>query len=197
MEQKINIDPTPKTLVLAALGVLFSLTLSGSALAQGRADGGPTDTPSETTVSFLNDFLTVEGRVGDRVVALAREIPAERYGWRPAEGVRSVSEILMHIAAVNLGTARTVGAPMPEGLPTDFSEVTAKDEVLALLEISYQPVRGAASAMAGADIEKPLPGIDGVSLGGGMLIFAEHQGEHLGQLVAYARGLGIVPPWSR
>jgi len=29
-----------------------------------------------------------------------------------------------------------------------------------------------------------------------MLLFVTHMHEHLGQLVAYARSNGVVPPWS-
>jgi len=30
----------------------------------------------------------------------------------------------------------------------------------------------------------------------GLLVILEHNGEHKGQLIAYARSNGIVPPWS-
>lgn len=31
----------------------------------------------------------------------------------------------------------------------------------------------------------------------GLLIVMEHNGEHKGQLIAYARSNGVVPPWSK
>ena len=33
------------------------------------------------------------------MLALAEAFPAERYGWRPAETARSVSEVLVHVGA--------------------------------------------------------------------------------------------------
>ena len=41
------------------------------------------------------------GHVSRQLVGLAEAIPAEKFGWRPATGVRSVSEVLMHIALAN------------------------------------------------------------------------------------------------
>jgi hypothetical protein len=37
-----------------------------------------------------------------QLLALAEAFPAERYGWRPADTARSVSEVLVHVAAGNL-----------------------------------------------------------------------------------------------
>jgi hypothetical protein len=39
--------------------------------------------------------------VSKQLVDLANAIPADKYSWRPAPGVRSVSEVFMHIAVSN------------------------------------------------------------------------------------------------
>jgi len=36
-----------------------------------------------------------------QILALAEATPAEKFAWRPAPGVRSVSEVYMHIAVAN------------------------------------------------------------------------------------------------
>lgn len=36
--------------------------------------------------------------VSSQLIALAEAIPADKYSWRPAPGVRSVSEVYMHCA---------------------------------------------------------------------------------------------------
>ena len=41
--------------------------------------------------------------VSSQLVALAEAFPAEKFAWRPAPGVRSTSEVFMHIAIANLG----------------------------------------------------------------------------------------------
>src|SRR6266545_3794657 len=50
---------------------------------------------------FRADALAQLDDVGKKIVDLAQAVPAEKYGWRPAEGVRSVSEVYMHIAGAN------------------------------------------------------------------------------------------------
>ncbi len=177
-----------KPLVLTALTVLAFLSSTSQVPAQES---------QEAPSTFLSEFQAIENRVGDRVVELAKAIPANRYSWRPAKEARSVSEVLMHIAGHNFGSAGAVGASMPADLPQDLSKVTEKAKVIALLETSYELVRGASKALAGADVSQPMPGGQGITLRAAMLGFAEHQGEHLGQLIAYARSVGVTPPWSR
>src|ERR1043165_3395929 len=41
--------------------------------------------------SFLNDLETLRGKF----VGLAQAFPQDKYTWRPMDGVRSVSEVLM------------------------------------------------------------------------------------------------------
>ena len=51
---------------------------------------------------FKGEYLW-EFDIADRQLsALAEAFPAERYGWRTAETARSVSEILVYVAAVIL-----------------------------------------------------------------------------------------------
>ncbi len=38
---------------------------------------------------------------GRQIITLAEAIPADKFGWRPGPGVRSVSEVLMHTASGN------------------------------------------------------------------------------------------------
>jgi hypothetical protein len=39
--------------------------------------------------------------VSQQLIALAEATPAEKFAWRPAAGVRSTSEVYMHIAMAN------------------------------------------------------------------------------------------------
>ena len=59
---------------------------------------------------------------------LAEAFPRGRkYGWRPAKGVRSTSEVFMHIAIANFGLLNITGPALPEGLkPSMETSVTAK-----------------------------------------------------------------------
>lgn len=134
--------------------------------------------------------------VGKKLVSLAEAIPAEKYEWRPAEGVRSVSETFMHIASTNYFFGGRFGKQPPEGIRGWEKSVTAKADVVAKLKASFAFVE---EALKGADLSKPIKlygGKEG-TLGDMALMAVAHAHEHLGQLIAYARFNKIVPPWSK
>src|ERR1043165_8846421 len=49
----------------------------------------------ETRKWFMADLDTLQ----NKMLALANAIPAEKYSWRPAPGVRSIGEAFMHVAS--------------------------------------------------------------------------------------------------
>ena len=72
--------------------VFFSLTAS-AALAQAPTTTS-TQMPARPAAAPASGFLAEYGaevdRVGKQLVDLAEAFPADKYGWRPAPGVRSV-----------------------------------------------------------------------------------------------------------
>jgi uncharacterized damage-inducible protein DinB len=136
---------------------------------------------------------------GDEFTRLAEAIPGEKYTWRPAPGVRSVAEVLLHASAANYNMYKLVGAKIPEGIDTKNMEqsTTDKGRVIAMLKESYAHARQAITDMPDADLEKTMDWSGGKITERGVLLFiVPHIGEHLGQLIAYARFLGVVPPWT-
>src|SRR6476646_8304537 len=51
--------------------------------------------------------------VSQQLVALAEATPEEKFAWRPAPGVRSTSEVYMHIALANFYLLSVTGPKMP------------------------------------------------------------------------------------
>lgn len=137
--------------------------------------------------------------VSKQLVALAEAIPAEKYAWRPAPGVRSVSEVIMHIAISNFYLLSVTGPKMPADISSDDIEqkVTLKPEVIQYLKRSLDAVKSARANLKPGDLQKKVK-IEGktVPVDGMYLRIIVHDNEHMGQLVAYARMNGIVPPWS-
>ena len=140
------------------------------------------------------------GHVSRQLMALAQAIPADKYSWRPAPGVRSVSEVLIHIAQANFYLLSVTGPKMPADMEhADLEKtVTSKPQVIADLKRSLEAVRAARSQLQPGDLERKVQ-IEGktVTVDGMYLRIIVHDNEHMGQLVAYARMNGIVPPWSR
>ncbi len=139
------------------------------------------------------------GHVSRQLIALAEAIPADKYSWRPAPGVRSVSEVLMHIAIANDYLLSVTGVPMPPDITSADVErtVSAKPAVIASLKRSLAAVHSARSRLKPGDLERKVI-VQGkaVPVEGIYLRILVHNNEHMGQLVAYARFNGIVPPWS-
>lgn len=139
------------------------------------------------------------GHVSRQLVALAEAIPAEKFAWRPAPGVRSTSEVLVHIAMANFYLLSVTGPKMPVDLTSVDMEktVTAKAEVISWLKRSLDAVKSARAGLKLANLQRrvKVSGRD-ANVDGMYLRIIIHANEHMGQLVAYARMNGIVPPWS-
>jgi uncharacterized damage-inducible protein DinB len=137
---------------------------------------------------------------GSKLVQLAEAIPAEKYTWRPTEGVRSVSEVLLHVTGANYNFVSFVGTPVPAGidLKTLEKSTTKKDEVIEQLKKSIAHAKAAVAAMSNTDLDAQAKWFLGESSKREILfVLASHDHEHLGQLIAYARMNGITPPWSK
>jgi len=133
-----------------------------------------------------------------QLVALAEATPADKFSWRPGPGVRSTSEVYMHISVGNYWLLGQAGAKLPAGAPKMAQDtettVTAKAEVIKWLKSSTAAV-SAAYAKADRQNQVKFFGHDGPA-GNVYLRILVHNHEHMGQLIGYARMSGVVPPWS-
>jgi len=137
--------------------------------------------------------------VSSQLIALAEATPEEKFSWRPAPGVRSTSEVYMHIAIANFYLLSVTGPKMPadmkEGMEKSF---TSKAEVISWLKRSLEAVKQAHLAATPQDLQKKVHIYDRDTNADGMYLrIIIHANEHMGQLIAYARMTGVVPPWSK
>jgi uncharacterized damage-inducible protein DinB len=137
--------------------------------------------------------------VSNQLVALAEATPEGKFAWRPAPGVRSTSEVYMHIVMANFYLLSVTGPKMPADLKEGMDKsVTSKAEVINWLKRSLEAVKQAHSAVTPKDLERKVRIMDRDATVDGMYLrIIVHANEHMGQLVAYARMTGVVPPWSK
>jgi len=137
--------------------------------------------------------------VSQQLIALAEATPAEKYSWRPAPGVRSTSEVYMHIVDANFYLLSITGPKMPADLTEEMEKtVTSKPEVIAWLKRSLEAVKTAHAAESSKDLQRKVKIDDRDATVDGMYLrIIVHANEHMGQLIAYARMSGVVPPWSK
>ena len=168
----------------------------------GLAAWAPAPPPVEAepaSTAYRDEALARLSSIEEKVVGLAEAVPGENYTWRPGEGVRSVSEVYLHIAGANYGIPNNFGTPAPEGFSFDGYEAqtTDKAEIVAKVKESFAHIRGAIEKLRAEQSE------EGVKMFGqdmttrqAVWFALEHLSEHLGQSIAYARVNKVVPPWS-
>ncbi|HZW94798.1 MAG TPA: DinB family protein [Candidatus Eremiobacteraceae bacterium] len=176
------------------LSVFSIVAISTSAQVNPYKDGTPGVTGYRSEV--LAEVMIQE----DKFTRLAEAIPAEKYTWRPAPDVRSFAEVFLHVCAANYNLYKLVGTPPPAGFDVKGFEkfTTDKTKVIATLRDSFAHAKKAITAMPDADLDKSLDWFGGKNTERGILLFiVRHAAEHLGQSIAYARVIGIVPPWTQ
>ena len=141
------------------------------------------------------------GHVSRQLISLAEAIPADKYKWRPAPGVRSTSEVIMHIAIADFWLLSAAGGPkMPPEITSNAVEktVTDKADVIKWLTRSFDAVKTAHAAATPDVLQKRLKIEDQNATADGVYLrILVHANEHMGQLIAYSRMMGVVPPWSK
>ena len=179
-----------------ALSSIVCLASSSPARAQ---DVISKDGAAAVRASFIADIETLRGKF----VGLAEAFPQDKYNWRPMEGVRSVSEVLM-LAAME-GYAF---------IPTSFGGKAAalgtREEMAALRTLSDKAKVIDHINKGFAHAKKELEALDPATLTGKRKVMGRDAmvtdialgiggdlHEHLGQMIAYARMNHIVPPWSK
>src|SRR5579862_3614053 len=124
--------------------------------------------------------------VSSQLVALAEATPAEKFAWRPAPGIRSTSEVYMHIALANYYLLGVTGPKMPSDLKQEMERtVTSKPEVIDWLKRSLNAVKEAHRMETPKDLERKVHIADrDASVDGMYLRIIVHANEHMGQLIA-------------
>lgn len=135
-----------------------------------------------------------------QLLALAEATPAEKFSFRPAPGVRSTSELYMHVAVNNYrliaqAGVKPGGTHWPDMIPADAeTKVTAKADVVRWLRDSLAAVR---ASHTGVDGTKTVTFLGAAVPASHVLLrILVHNHEHMGQAIAYARMCGVTPPWS-
>ena len=137
--------------------------------------------------------------VTSQLIALAEATPEDKFSWRPSPGVRSTSEVYMHIAVANFWLLTFTGRKATENLDLKLEKsVTQKAEVIDWLKRSLQAVQEAHAKVTPKDLERKVHIVDrDATVDGIFLRIIIHNNEHMGQLIAYARMSGVVLFWSK
>ncbi len=183
-----------KNLCLSAL--LFALAMTSSA---GRALAAQPEDKTPPSYDMKAQSLQDLDDMHKKFVSLAEALPADKFTWRPGDGVRSISEAFLHVADMNFQMPMAIGATPAPGYKKEGYEksTTDKAKVIEQLNQSFDYVHAYVDAMTNANFAKPeLKFGPQANAGDIIYIIVADDHEHLGQSVAYARVNGIVPPWT-
>jgi uncharacterized damage-inducible protein DinB len=174
-------------LTVLPIHALFTILLPLAASAQTA--------PPELGQGWLPEF-TLTSR---NLLQLAEATPAEKFEWRPAPGVRSISEVYMHLALGNFYLLEQAGVKSTldrSKLPkAPEKSITAKADVIKMLRESLDAV---SKGYQSTDRQQKVKLFQRETTADGVFLrILVHNNEHLGQSIAYARMNGIVPPWSQ
>jgi uncharacterized damage-inducible protein DinB len=185
-----------KNLALSAL--VFALLASGTA-ARGAAQAAQSVDKTSPSYDMKAQSLQDLDDMHKKFVRLAEAIPADKFTWRPGDGVRSFSEVFLHVADMNFQMPPQIGAASAPGYKKDGYEKSTTDKaaIIEQLSQSFQYVHAYVETMTNADFAKPETKFGPEANAGDIIyIIVADDHEHLGQSVAYARVNGIVPPWT-
>jgi hypothetical protein len=157
------------------------------------------DAAAAVKASFIADLDTLRGKF----VGLAEAFPQDKYTWRPMEGVRSVSEVLMLAAFEGYSfIPNSFGAKAADLGPREeaakLRTLSDKAQVIDHLNKGFAHAKKELEALDAATLtgKRKVMGRD-LSVVDAALAIGGDLHEHLGQMIAYARMNKIVPPWSK
>lgn len=194
---------------MRAIGAMKYLFVAGSlfgvSTAGAQASARPAAAGSQAQVKPAGTTLKTEliAQIEDaerKMIALAEAIPQDKYGWRPAAGVRSISEVFVHVISANYFVGGMTGVKRDTSvkLTRDMeATITDKARIVEMLKQSFAFARRVVTETPDSELDASVnmfgrPATKRAAL----VVLATHNHEHLGQQIAYARMNGIVPPWS-
>jgi uncharacterized damage-inducible protein DinB len=172
------------TRLLTAAAIAASLFVPSAAMAQGNP--------------FTDAVKAQLAQIKNPVTRTAEKVGEDLYSFKPTPEVRSLGQLIAHIADGNFGICGAASGMKPPMSGVEKStQGNGKAALQKALAASFEFCEQALAAMddkKGAETVKTFLGVQPRL---GVLAFNNsHVNEHYGNLVTYMRLKGIVPPSS-
>jgi uncharacterized damage-inducible protein DinB len=189
---------------LALLAVAV-LAVAGSHLHAQAPPPGPK--PLAPVLSRTDEMLEAWNSVGNKLIAMAKDFPENKYDFKVQKDERTFAENLLHVAALDFLLIRRVSGSNvgPEfGEDDDSSRAVFKAKFktkAAVVKFVQEAVADGARVIrqqGDAGLDKTTNVGDRLAHNAAIWTLAiKHSSEHYGQLVVYYRANNLVPPASR
>jgi len=168
--------------------LLSALFLSVLLVAPGfRAPGNPAS----------DAFRSVAARHGKSILAAAKLMPADKYGYRPTPAQRSFGELVAHIVSDSHITCSAI-AGVSAGAETRLAGVDPKEKLVNALQSTLAFCDSALAAVTDAKLDDSVTYYGDASRRVNALIgLVDDWADHYSQQAVYLRLNGILPPTAK
>ena len=188
--------------------VLIAVTLLGLAATSLCGQGQSQNQPTGSARSRAEETLEWWNHIGNRLIAMAKDFPEDKYDFKVQKDERTFAENLLHVAAVDYDlisrvSGSNVGPDSVKGTHNPSRDVyKTKADVVKLIEQAVADGATVIKQQGDAGLDKTMPfawetGKHVVHNSYIWITAIEHSTEHFGQLVVYYRANNLVPPESR
>jgi len=180
--------------------VASPLALGASYVAEAAPLAGAHRAGEDAAFDFVAEFDPMWRRTRVYTMEVAQAMPEAQWGYRPAAGVRTFAEQIMHIVGTHYGFSDAIrGSVLPDA-PNFDVEGKTKDEMVDMLDRSFDVVIDLLISLTPEQLEerirwgRRIGGESTHSKRGVALTIWHHTAHHRAQLVVYLRMNGIAPP---
>ena len=183
------------TLVALTLPAILGLSFPGQGQSQSQTPA-PARSRADETLERWND-------IGNKLIAMAQDLPEDKYDYKLQKDQRTFALNLLHAAAFDYVVTRRVsgtniGPDFGEGDNPTRDAFKTKADVVKFVQQAIADGAKVIQQQGDAGLDKTTPWGKRLAHNSYLWTFAiEHSGEHYGQLVVYYRANNLVPPDSR
>jgi uncharacterized damage-inducible protein DinB len=188
-----------KSCVLVA--VVFALLAGGAALCSQSQTQDQVPRPAR---SRAEETLEIWNAIGNKLVAMAKDFPEDKYDFKVQKDQRTFAQNLLHAAALDFVVIRRIsgsnmGPDFGEGDNASRDAFKTKAEVVKFVQEAVTDGAQVIEQQGDAGLDKTSKFFGNrLAHNSYLWTFAiEHSAEHYGQLVVYYRANNLVPPDSR
>ena len=176
--------------------ILLIVGGTGSSTRAQNSTARPAHSRAEETLEMWN-------AIGNKLVAMAKDFPEDKYDFRVQKDERTFALNLLHAAALDFVLIRRIsgsnlGPDFGEGDNPSRDQFKTKAEVVKFLEEAVDDGAKVIQEQGDAGLDRTTKFGNRLAHNSYLWAFAvEHSGEHYGQLVVYYRANDLIPPDSR
>jgi hypothetical protein len=183
------------------------IVVAGLVVAMGMAVAAPAVRAQDTAKKERKPALSPSGEVleqwndiGRKLIAIAEDLPEDKYDYKPNPDSRTFVAQLIHAAgSMYYFTDMAQGKKPHLADDPNRDELKTKAQIVAFVKKCVQDGADLIKAKGDKGMEEQVA--DGgpvkIRIRDLALSLNEHSGEHYGQMVVYYRINGLVPPESR